>query len=113
MAVQLNLDTEGFTYHKWGGVQTCKPGDWLVDNQGETYTIDAESFRATYRQVSPGVYAKTAEIWAEIADQDGVIRTKEGETHYKSGDYIVFNSGDADDAYAISKTFFEEQYELC
>src|SRR5215831_2695516 len=32
-AVQLDLDTEGFTYNKWGGKQVCKRGDWLVDKQ--------------------------------------------------------------------------------
>ena len=27
IAVQLNLDTDGFTYDKWGSVQKCKKGD--------------------------------------------------------------------------------------
>ena len=34
-AIQLNLETDGFTYRKWGGEQTCKPGDWIVDNGGD------------------------------------------------------------------------------
>src|SRR5262249_14965503 len=38
-AVQLDLDTEGFTYNKWGGKQVCKRGDWLVDNNGGKYTV--------------------------------------------------------------------------
>ncbi|MET0028106.1 MAG: hypothetical protein ABW101_10755 [Candidatus Thiodiazotropha sp.] len=111
IAVRVNLETEGFTYRKWGSLQTCKPGDWLVDNQGDTYTVDAQTFTTTYREVTPGVYRKHAEIWAEVADRDGVIRTKEGETHYKSGDYIVFNTDDPDDQYAVEKKVFEEQYE--
>ena len=32
VAVQLALETTGFTYRKWGGVQTCKAGDWIVNN---------------------------------------------------------------------------------
>ncbi|MET0064853.1 MAG: hypothetical protein ABW076_00760 [Candidatus Thiodiazotropha sp.] len=111
VAVRLNLDTEGFTYRKWGAMQTCKPGDWLVENRGDTYTVDDESFKQTYREVSPGVYLKHAEIWAEIADHDGVVRTKEGETHYKSGDYLVTNPNDPDDRYAVVKHVFEEHYE--
>jgi len=35
-AVQLDLDTEGFTYNKWGGKQVCKKDDWLVNNNGDT-----------------------------------------------------------------------------
>jgi hypothetical protein len=30
IAVQVDLETDGFTYEKWGGAQTCKRGDWLV-----------------------------------------------------------------------------------
>ena len=30
VAVQLDLETDGFTYDKWGGTQTCKQGDWVV-----------------------------------------------------------------------------------
>jgi hypothetical protein len=53
-AVQLDVDAEGFEYKKWGGVQRCKRGDWLVSNEGDIYTIDNETFRTTYRQVAPG-----------------------------------------------------------
>ncbi len=113
IAVRLDLDTKGFTYRKWGSVQSCKAGDWLVNNQGDTYTIDAESFAATYREVRPGVFLKHSEILAEIAEHDGVIYTKEGETHYKRGDYLVFNQGQWDDGYAVSKEVFEAQYEAC
>ena len=44
IAVQIDLDTPGFTYRKWGGEQRCKAGDWLVDNDGDVYTVDRESF---------------------------------------------------------------------
>ena len=90
-AVQLDLDTEGFEYKKWGGVQRCKRGDWLVNNQADVYTIDNETFRTTYRQVSPGMYEKTASVWTEQAKQKGVIQTKEGSTAYDAGDYLVYN----------------------
>ena len=58
VAVQLDLDTPGFVYQKWGGIQRCKRGDWLVDNQGDVYTVDNDTFTRTYRQVSPGVFEK-------------------------------------------------------
>jgi hypothetical protein len=111
-AVRLDLDTEGFTYRKWDGVQTCKAGDWLVNNRGDTYTIDGESFARTYREISPGVFVKHAEVWADIAESAGTIKTKEGETRYQAGDYLVYNDGSGEDCYAVSKATFESQYEL-
>ena len=51
-AVHLDLDTTGFTYRKWGAEQRCKQGDWIVDNDGDVYTVDADVFARTYRRVS-------------------------------------------------------------
>ncbi len=110
-AVQLDLETEGFTYEKWGGTQTCKPGDWLVDNEGDVYTVDRETFEKTYRKGSPGVYVKTGEVWAEVADEAGVIETKEGSTRYEPGDYLVFNDEQGRDGYAVTAEKFESMYE--
>jgi hypothetical protein len=112
VAVQVNLETNGFTYEKWGGTQTCNAGDWLVDNSGDVYTVGSASFSETYRAVSPGVYLKTAPVWAEIAEQAGHVKTKEGVTHYEAGHYIVSNDPSGEDAYAVAATIFEEMYEL-
>ncbi len=111
-AVRLALDTEGFTYRKWDGVQTCKAGDWLVNNRGDTYTIDGESFAKTYREIGPGVFVKHAEVWAIVAKSAGTISTKEGETRYRAGDYLVYNDEAGEDGYAVSKATFESQYVL-
>ena len=110
-AVQLDLDTVGFQYHKWGGTQSCKAGDWLVSNGEDCYTIDKDSFQQTYTQISPGLYQKTQIIWAEIADDCGKVATKEGSSEYQQGDYLVSNNADGTDAYAISKKTFEVSYE--
>ncbi len=110
-AVQLNLDTEGFTYRKWGALQTCRPGDWIVENAGDTYTVSRDSFAKTYRQLSPGVYVKFAEVYAIVAVQAGTIQTQEGSTDYYAGDYLVYNNPDLSDGYAVSKARFEALYE--
>jgi hypothetical protein len=47
-AVRLDLETEGFRYFKWGAWQQCQAGDWVVCNRGDTYTVTADSFAATY-----------------------------------------------------------------
>ena len=111
VAVQFDLDTPGFTYKKWGDTQTCKRGDWIVNNNGDTYTVDSESFARTYRSNGPGTYVKSAPVWAEVASTAGSVRTKEGATHYDAGDYLVANEETGVDAYAVSRAEFERMYE--
>ena len=111
VAVRLDLDMDGFTYRKWGGEQRCKPGDWLVDNDGDVYTVDGEVFARTYRRLNTGTYVKTTPIWAEQATAPGKVATREGVSHYDSGDYLVYNNEDGTDAYCISAAKFEAMYE--
>lgn len=111
-AVQLNLQTTGFDYEKWGGMQCCKAGDWVVDNDGDVYTIDAEAFAATYSSTdTPGLYIKSAQVVAERAEKAGVVATREGATHYQMGDYIVFNDPARQDGYVVTAAKFEAMYE--
>ena len=109
-AVQLSLETDGFSYRKWGGVQRCKAGDWLVDNDGDVYTVDRQVFARTYRKSGVGAYLKITPVWAEEASEDGSVRTKEGETQYRAGDYLVFNEEDGGDAYAMEAGKFKAMY---
>ena len=74
--------------------------------------IDRETFEGTYRMVSPGVYEKGTPVWAEEADKPGTIRTKEGSTDYKAGDYLVSNDRQGKDSYAVSRKKFHSLYEL-
>ena len=111
VAIKVDLDTAGFTYNKWGGVQQCKRGDWVVENNGDIYTVDSDVFAKTYRGVSAGRYVKTTPVWAEIADETGSIPTKEGKSAYQAGDYLVYNNEDGTDAYCMSSAKFEAMYE--
>ena len=112
VAVQLDLETDGLSYRKWGAEQKCKKGDWLVNNNDETYTIDKDSFEQTYRKESPGLYVKSTPVLAEIAEKSGSIETKEGQSTYKKGDYIIYNNEDKTDAYCMSAENFQSMYEL-
>jgi len=78
IAVQVDLDMDGFTYQKWGGTQRCKRCDWLVNNSGDVYTVDPEAFSRTYRSTGPGTYVKATPVWAEVAEAGGAIPTKGG-----------------------------------
>ena len=110
-AVQLNLDTEGFNYRKWGAEQWCKRGDWIVNDQDDAYTVDGGSFDKTYRMLSPGVYQKQGVVWAEQAACGGGIETKEGSTAYVAGDWLVYNDAARKDGYAVKAEKFAELYE--
>ena len=114
-AVRLAFEGGGFefVYRKWGGEQRAKAGDWLVDNAGDVYTVDADVFARTYKPASghgPGAFVKTTPIWAERAEAAGDVATKEGSTHYDAGDYLVWNSDDESDRYAIPAKKFEQMY---
>jgi len=110
-AVQLDLKFDHFKHEKWGGIQSCKPGDWLVNNNGDIYTIDKEFFRDNYQRVSAGVYRKVGNVWAEVAETSGAIATREGSTEYTPGDYLVFEGEQGGDGYAVKKQLFERMYE--
>ncbi len=112
-AVQLRRETEGFTYRKWGGDQRCKRGDWIVDNDGDVYTVDGEVFARTYVAIGQGAFRKVTPVWAERATSDGSIQTKEGATGYRAGDYLVFNEPDGGDGYAMGDQKFNAMYERC
>jgi hypothetical protein len=115
-AVQMSLETEGLVYTKWGGQQRAKQGDWLVDNDGDVYTVDSEVFARTYRAVdrvrNPGAYVKTTPVWAIEATEPGSVSTMEGASQYNAGDFIVSNDPDGADSYAIARDKFHALYVL-
>jgi hypothetical protein len=66
----------------------------------------------TYRRVGPGAFVKCTPVWAEPARGSGSLATKEGRTDYAAGDYVVSNSEDGSDSYAVQKARFESMYEM-
>lgn len=110
-AVRMALDFDDFAFRKWGDTQHARPGDWLVDNAGDVYTVAADVFARTYREVTPGRWVKTTPVWAERAAEAGSVATKEGRTHYGAGDWLVWNQEDGGDAYAIGAAKFATLYE--
>ncbi len=110
-AVQLSMDFAGFSYTKWGANQKCERNDWLVDNGGDVYTVQDEYFRNNYVAVRPGAYQKIGEVWAEVAEQEGVIETIEGSSAYHAGDYLLFDRPNGGRGWAVNKQRFEQMYE--
>jgi len=110
IAVRLDLDTDGLAYRKWGGPQRAKRGDWLVDNDGDVYTVDGRVFARTYKRLRPGIYLKTTPIWAEKARAAGTVETKEGRSHYQRGDFLVSNRRNGEDSYCVPQAKFKAMY---
>ncbi|MDA7425302.1 hypothetical protein [Thalassococcus lentus] len=111
-AIKIDMETDGFTYRKWGGEQIVRPGDWLVDNNGDVYTVDGEAFEATYAKVSQGIYTKTAHVWAREAESDGQVQSTSGFTQYHAGDMVVFRDEREIDGWAMSKADFAALYQV-
>ncbi len=111
-AIQVDLELISFNYRKWGDNQTCKAGDWLVENNGNVYTVDQQVFADTYLQIAPATYKKIAPVWARQADEGGSVETKEGRSYYKAGDYIVANQADGSDAWCMGEQEFHDLYEV-
>ncbi len=70
----------------------------------------AGSFARTYQQVSRGRYVKKTPVWAELATKAGRIKTKEGATRYRKGDYLVYNDRRGRDGYSMSPAKFKAMY---
>ncbi|MNL89012.1 hypothetical protein D3C87_2190820 [compost metagenome] len=58
------------------------------------------------------MYIKSTPVWAEIAREGGSVQTKEGQSHYQAGDYVVFNDEKGLDGYCIKAERFNAMYEL-
>ena len=111
IAVQLKFSKAELVYEKWGGIQRATSGDWLLDNRGEVYTVEAETFARTYKETSMGLFIKVTPVWAERAIDAGLIETNEGTSFYSAGDYLVFNNEDETDGYPVEAAKFESMYE--
>lgn len=109
-ATQLTLPQCELQYQQWGATQRARNGDWLVNNGQTSYTVAADSFEATYKHLYADQYRKVAPVWAEQAEAAGVISTREGQSHYQAGDYLVYNLPDREDGYTVPKSVFEQHY---
>jgi hypothetical protein len=107
-AIKLDI---AITYEKWGGTQKASVGDWLLCKNGETYTCEGKVFDTTYVPLEgrDGWYYKYVAIEAEVASSDGKVKTLEGYSDYKAGDYLVTNPGG--DQYVIEAAKFTVLYD--
>ena len=109
-ARRLDLDTDGFTYRKWGGQQRCKAGDWIVSSDGDTYTLDAKTFARNYRHLKDGAYLQPHAGLGRTGDR-GRRGADEGRRHQVSGWRLSgLEPGRRRRGYAVAKAKFERTF---
>jgi len=102
-AIHLNLNLDAFIHQKWGRIQGAKHGNWRVERDGQVHIVAEKSFEQTYKKIGPATYTKNGSTWAAPAAEAGIIVTQEGETHFRHGDYIVWNDAAGSDGYAVTE----------
>lgn len=65
---------------------------------------------ARFHEFMVALYRMITSVCAEVAERDGVVKPKEGVTHYKVGDCLVFNEEAGEDGYAVTAPSFEAMY---
>ena len=88
---------------------TAQPGDWLVSDGVSSWTVAADVFAATYRELCNGRFTKTAVVTARQLPAKATIPTLEGPATAEAGDWVVCNPGG--DAWPVPLDEFERRYE--
>lgn len=103
------LDSE----HHWetdtGNQATAKRGDWLLNSGQDEWTVNHEVFIATYKELEPGKYQKTARVFARELDREITTETEEGIASGKPGEMIL--AGPLGTVWIQSKQQFTSRYE--
>lgn len=105
-AKQLNEACTWTTKH--GSLLSAQPGDWLLKEGGQEWTVARNIFEKTYTACGEGEYVKSAPIRAVKLDAPAVISTLEGESEAKEGDYLASNP--EGDIWPIPAEEFERVY---
>jgi len=77
---------------------------------GHVNTVSAGVFTRTYQPVGPTISVKHTIVWAEAAACDRDMRTRQGRTPYRHGDYRVWNDEGGTDSYVIANKKFTWLY---
>ena len=85
-------------------------GDYLIESDGNRWTVQPEIFEKTYSENSDGTFTKTAQVIAVKVNAALTINTLEGESVVHEGDYLL--CGESADVWSIDSTNFVKKYFL-
>ena len=84
------------------------PGDWLVEEDGKSWSVRDDIFWAGYRHVSGSQWQRRGTVLARIAQPGETIQTLEGPTVAADGDWVV--KGDHGDQWPVPADVFAHHY---
>lgn len=85
-----------------------QPGDWLVEDGAQKWTVADAVFRETYEQVDNGTYAKRAPVFARMVSGNVTLVTLEGNIALSPGDWLVCNLNG--DCWGMTAVQFASKY---
>lgn len=91
-----------------GATMQAGPGDWLVEEDGKSWSVRDDIFRAGYRHVSGSQWQRRGTVLARIAQPGETIQTLEGPTVAADGDWVV--KGDHGDQWPVPADVFAHHY---
>lgn len=112
IAIQLDLDTEGFSYQKQGAERRCNAQDWLLSDRSGTYAVDDSTFARAFEEIGVGQYTMVGIVRAKVSDSAGHIRVGQRKVPHEPGDYLVWDESTQSIGYAVPKDWFEASYVL-
>lgn len=91
-----------------GELLTGQPGDWLLGEGAQRWTVIDSVFRSTYEAIGDGVYEKRAPVRAMKLPAGLTLATLEGTITLEAGDWMVCNlSGEC---WGMSESQFTAKY---
>lgn len=91
-----------------GATMQAGPGDWLVQENGATWSVRNDIFRSSYRHVSGHEWQRCGTVLARLAQPGETVDTVEGPTVAADGDWVVI--GDTGEQWPVPADVFARHY---
>lgn len=91
-----------------GATMQADPGDWLVQEDGASWSVRDDIFRSSYRHLTGSQWQRRGTVLARQAQAGEVIDTPEGPTEAADGDWVI--RGNHGDQWPVPADVFERHY---
>lgn len=91
-----------------GATMQAATGDWLVEEDGESWSVRDDIFRSSYRHVTGAQWQRYGSVLARTAQPGETIETPEGPTLAADGDWVV--QGGHGDQWPVPADVFAHHY---
>lgn len=91
-----------------GSTMQAQPGDWLVQSEGDTWSVEDGIFRVTYEHLRDDLYRKVTPVLAVELPAAGTVLSREGMVEAEQGDLLVCNV--TGECWSMPKEKFFQRY---